>query len=219
MNLSGIKAVLFDFGGVLAELRAEAHLLPLVGHRLSREEMWACWSRSPAVRAHETGRISAAQFSGQIVAELGLSVAPAEFLAGFRDWIVGPFAETHELIRDVAARHTTALVTNTSALHWPVIEAFGVLPHMHHVFASFQIGRIKPDRNYFEHVLGNMDIAPAEAVFFDDSPLNVAMAREMGLDAYRVEGAAAARQQLVLLGLLPEQPSGFGQTGDQPPIQ
>ena len=204
MQSSGIKAVLFDFGGVLAELRAEAHLLPLIGHRLSREEMWACWGRSPAVRAHETGRISAAQFSEQIVTELKLDVAPVEFLAGFRDWIVGPFAETHDLIRDVAVRHTTALVTNTSALHWPVIEALDVLPYMHHVFASFQIGRIKPDHDYFDHVIGHLGIAPAEVVFFDDSPLNVAAARELGLNAYQVEGAAAVRQQLTILGMLPK---------------
>ena len=201
---SGIKAVLFDFGGVLAELRAEAHLLPLVKHRLTREEMWARWSDSPTVRAHETGMISAGQFAGQIVEELALEVRPQDFLAGFREWIVGPFAGTHELIRDVAARHTTALVTNTSALHWPVIEAMGVLPHMHHVFASHLIGRIKPDRAYFDFVLAQMGVAPREAVFLDDSPLNIAAARTLGLHAYRVNGAAEARRQLTALGLLPD---------------
>ena len=207
-SLPGIKAVLFDLGGVLAELRGEAHLLPLVGDRLTREEVWAMWSASPAVRAHETGKVSAEQFCEAIVEEFALEVGPEDFLAGFRDWIVGPFAETHDLIRDVASRHTTALLTNVSALHWPVVETLGVLPHMHHVFASYQIGRIKPDRVYFEFVLEQMDIAPREAVFFDDSPLNVASARELGLHAFRVESAAQVRRQLARLGLLPAQRSG-----------
>ncbi len=202
LPFAGIKAVLFDFGGVLAELRAEAHLLPLVGNRLTREEMWALWSVSPAVRAHETGTISAAQFAERIVEELALEIGPQEFLAGFREWVVGPYAETHDLIRNVAACYTTALVSNTSALHWPVIESLGVLPYMHHVFASYQIGRIKPDRAYFEFVLEQMGVAPREAVFFDDSPLNVAAARGMGLHAYRVDGAADVRQQMTMLGLL-----------------
>ncbi|MEO8102936.1 MAG: HAD family phosphatase [Betaproteobacteria bacterium] len=203
MPAAAITAVLFDFGGVLAELRGEAHLLPLVSHRLSRDEMWAYWSRSPAVRAHETGRISAETFAEQIVAEMELSVPPQEFLSGFREWVVGPFAGTHDLVRDVAARHTTALVSNTSAVHWPVIESMGVLPHMHHVFASYQIGHIKPDRAFFDFVIAQMAIAPQEAVFFDDSPLNVAAARAAGLHAYRVDGAAAVRQHLVTLGMLP----------------
>ncbi len=200
----GVKAVLFDFGGVLAELRGEAHLLQLVKHRLSREEMWALWSHSPAVRAHETGKISADEFSAQIVRELEIEIGPQEFLAGFRDWIVGPFAGAHELLRNVASQYTTALVSNTSAVHWPIIESLGVLPHMHHVFASFQIGRIKPDPAYFEHVLEEMDLAPHEAVFFDDSGLNIAAARAMGIHAYRVEGAAEVRQKLNTLGLLRE---------------
>jgi putative hydrolase of the HAD superfamily len=207
---SGIKAVLFDFGGVLGELRGEAHLLGLLKHRLTREQMWMRWSESSAVRAHETGTVSAEKFAEQIVEELALGVGPVEFLAGFRDWIVGPFAETHDLIRDVASRHITALLTNTSALHWPVIESMGVLPHMHQVFASHQIGRIKPDRAYFDFVLAQMGLAAREAVFLDDSPQNVAAARDLGLHAYRVEGAAQARQQLTMLGLLSSQCKGNG---------
>lgn len=201
-NLAGIKAVLFDFGGVLAELRAETHLLPLLDNRLTREEMWARWSVSPAVRAHETGKISAGEFGERIVEELALEVGPQEFLAGFREWIVGPFAGTYDLIRDVAARHTTALVSNTSAVHWPVIESLGVLPYMHHVFASYQIGHIKPDRAYFEFVVEQMGMNAREAIFLDDSALNVAVARDIGLYAYRVEGAREARQQLTRLGVL-----------------
>ena len=197
-----IKAVLFDFGGVLAELRGEAHVLRLMNDRLSREEIWTRWSHSPAVRAHETGKISAEEFSVRIVEELALAVSPQVFLAGFSEWIVGTFPETEALLRDVAARYTTALLTNTCALHRPVIESLGVLPHMHHVFASYEIGRIKPDADYFEHVLQKMDIVPADAAFFDDSPLNVASAKAMGLHAYRVEGASQVRSKLTMLGLL-----------------
>ncbi len=199
---SGIKAVLFDFGGVLAELRAETHLRGLLKQGMTGEQMWAAWSHSPAVRAHESGHISAEEFSRRIVDELELTIPPREFLDGFREWIIGPFADTHALIRDVAARHTTALVTNTSAVHWPVIESMGVLPHMHHVFASYQIGRIKPDREYFEFVLTEMGLLPGEAVFLDDGAINVAAARELGIHARRAEGAANARRELVLLDIL-----------------
>jgi HAD superfamily hydrolase (TIGR01509 family) len=201
-DASGIKAVLFDFGGVLAELRGEAQLLGLLKDRMTREQMWSTWSASPAVRAHETGQISVDEFSRRIVDELTLTVAPEDFLAGFSDWIVGPFADTHALIRDVAATRTTALVTNTSAAHWPVIESLGILPHMHHVFASYQIGRIKPDREYYEFVLSKMGLVPHEAVFLDDSPINVAAARELGLHARQVVGAVEARRELALLGIL-----------------
>jgi HAD superfamily hydrolase (TIGR01509 family) len=73
---------------------------------------------------------------------------------------------------------------------------------MRHVFASYQIGRIKPDREYFEFVLGEMGLLPGETVFLDDSAINVAAARELGIHACRVEGAANARRELVMLDIL-----------------
>ena len=198
-----IKAVLFDFGGVLAELRAEAHLLPLVTPRMTREEMWTRWSYSPAVRAHETGTIGSEEFAQQVVREFEMHVSPEIFLAGFKRWIVGAFAETPALIRDVSARYATGFVSNTSALHWPIIESLDILPYMHHNFASWQIGRIKPDREYFDFVLETMGLKPHEAVFLDDSTVNIAAASALGIHAQRVEGAGQARQALVKMKLLP----------------
>lgn len=201
VDAAGIKAVLFDFGGVLAELRAEAHLLPLVKEKMSREEMWRRWTFSPAVRAHETGKISAEEFSRQVVLEFDMKIDPAEFLAGFHGWIVGAFPETQSLIRDTAAHYQTGFVSNTSAFHWSIIESLDILPHMHHRFASWQIGRIKPDREYFDYVLETMKLEPHEAIFLDDSGVNITAAQMLGIHAYRVEGAAAARKQLQEIGL------------------
>lgn len=197
-----IKAILYDLGGVLAELRGESHLLPLVAGRLTREQMWAHWSTSPAVRAHETGRIPAERFAAEMVAELALPVSAEDFLSGFRDWIVGPFAEAEALVRDTARHYRNALLTNTSALHWPIIETLGMLPHMHHVIASYQIGRLKPDADFYEEALARVGVSPEEAVFFDDSAANVAAARALGIDAHRVYGAAEARQILRNAALL-----------------
>ncbi|MEP7155505.1 MAG: HAD family phosphatase [Betaproteobacteria bacterium] len=198
-----IKAVLFDFGGVLAELRGEAHVMSLVTPRMTREEMWTRWSYSPAVRAHETGRISAEEFARQVVREFDMQVDPEIFLDGFKHWIVGAFDETPALIRDVSARYATGFVSNTSALHWPIIESLDILPYMQHNFASWQIQRIKPDRDYFDFVLQTMGLAPHEAVFLDDSTVNIAAATELGIHAHRVEGAAQARRALVGMSLLP----------------
>lgn len=197
-----IRAILFDLGGVLVELRGESHVLPLIRGGMTREELWRRWSASPAVRAHETGRIGADEFAVQIVRELDLMTTPDEFLRGFRQWIVGPFAETPALIAAAAARHTTALLTNTSALHWPVIEAMGIVPHMHHVVASYQVQRIKPDREFFVHALERIGVGAEESVFFDDSALNVAAARAVGMRAHRVDGAHAARRILADSGLI-----------------
>ena len=63
------KAILFDLGGVLCELRGESHMMKLLGGLCTREQMWRAWLASPAVRAHESGMLSETEFARQVIAE------------------------------------------------------------------------------------------------------------------------------------------------------
>ena len=196
-----ITTILFDLGGVLVQLRSEEHLRSLNGETFSLERFWRLWSDSPAVRAHETGKIDADEFARRIVTELGLTIAPTDFLDGFRRWIVGPYDETAGLIAHCHSQFTTALLTNTSALHWSTIESFNILPFMHHIHASFQVGLIKPDQDYFVTALEKTGAQAAEALFFDDSPINIAAAQSLGIEACQVNGAAQVWDALRARGL------------------
>ena len=66
------RAVLLDMGGVLVELGGEKPFLELLGGTHTRESMWQMWLQSPAVRAHETGRLDTRGFAEAAVAEFGL---------------------------------------------------------------------------------------------------------------------------------------------------
>lgn len=197
-----IKAILFDLGGVLVELNSEAHLLPLLGGRMRREQMWELWLRSPAVRAHESGQISAEEFSQRIVAELDLPTTPEQFQRDFAGWIVGLFPEARAILQACAARYQTALLSNITAVHWPLVESFNILPYLHHVHVSFRVGTLKPDPIYFETALQRVGCAASEAIFFDDNALNIAGAQAVGIESVRVVGAQALNRALVERGLL-----------------
>ena len=201
-NTASIKAVLFDLGGVLVELRGEAHMMSLVGGRMTRDAMWHTWLHSPAVRLHETGRIGAEEFAREAIREFGLEIAPADFLTGFRAWVKAPFEGEHDLLRATGERYITALASNISAVHWPLIEAMGIPAAAHHVFASHLVGEIKPDAAYFAEALRRIGVAPHEAVFFDDNLINVEGARAVGIDAHRTMGVIETRNKLVELGML-----------------
>jgi glucose-1-phosphatase len=197
-----IKAILFDLGGVLVSLRSEEHMLGLMGERMSRDQMWETWIHSPAVRAHETGLIDAVEFSHRIIAEMQLPTSAEQFRTDFERWIVGPFAETDTLIRAAAAQYQTALLTNISAMHWQTIGTFNILPHMHHIHASYQIGQLKPDANYFLSALEKVGVAANEAIFFDDNPINVTAAMTLGIESHRVLSASEALGVLRRLELI-----------------
>jgi len=199
-----MRCVLLDMGGVLVELCGERPFLEMMGEGVAAEEMWRRWLHSPSVRAHETGRMDTPTFAEEAVREFGLSAGPEEFLEHFRSWLAGPFAGAHELLDELAARHRTAILTNISAVHWPIAESYGLFEKVERVVASYRVGAIKPDRDFFEIALAEMAATASEAVFFDDNIVNVEGARACGLEAYLVRGVEETRSRLVALGLLPD---------------
>jgi HAD superfamily hydrolase (TIGR01509 family) len=200
--MAAIKAVLFDLGGVLVELAGEQHMLSLLEQRMTREELWRRWLQSSAVRAHETGRITSAQFAEDLVVEFEIDISPEEFLAGFKGWLKAPFPGAEALLDDTSRQYITAILSNTSAVHWPIVESMNLHHRVHHVVKSHELGQIKPDRAYFEQALKIIGILPQDTIFFDDNKLNVDGARACDIHAYHVYGAAQARSALCDLGLL-----------------
>ncbi len=101
-----------------------------------------------------------------------------------------------ELVADVARRADVAvdvaIWSNTDPIHWRVLggplEALAAS-----VAPSFQLGQHKPDAGYFEAALARAGVNASDVIFVDDRADNVAAARAAGIEAYAVEGVAAAR--------------------------
>jgi glucose-1-phosphatase len=194
-----INVVLFDVGGVLVQLSGVATVLGWVADRWTPGEVWRRWLHSPAVRAFETGRMDADTFAATLVAELELGVAPALFLESFSGWPTGLYPGAQELVARIPARYTRALLSNSNALHWPrVIDDFGLGALFEHRFVSHLTGRIKPDRDAFEHVASSLGCHPASVFFLDDNLLNVEAARDAGMQAAVVDGVQGAETALRL---------------------
>ena len=71
-----------------------------------------------------------------------------------------------------------------------------------HNFPSHLVGKLKPDADYFAHVVAAVGVPADRLLFVDDNAINVEAAARFGLHAQRVVGVDGARQALVELGLL-----------------
>lgn len=197
-----IDAILFDLGGVLIELAGVELMLAWSPSLGSTDELWRRWLASPAVRGYETGRTDRTAFADAIVAEFGLPVGRDEFLAEFAWWPRTLAPGAGDLLAALAPRYTLASLSNTNELHWERFERDWSLPSMfHHNFPSHAVGKLKPDADYFEHVLESLDVAPRHALFVDDNAINVEAARAVGLNARRVPRFAALAPALAELGI------------------
>ncbi|CAG0972223.1 FMN hydrolase / 5-amino-6-(5-phospho-D-ribitylamino)uracil phosphatase [Burkholderiales bacterium] len=197
-----VGAILFDLGGVLIELAGVERMLAWSPSLGTADELWRRWLASPAVRSYETGRTTREAFGEAIVAEFGLPVDAGAFLEEFAWWPRALHPGAAGLLAALAPRYTLASLSNTNELHW---ERFGRewgLPGMfHHNFPSYAVGKLKPDGEYFEHVLGALGVPAGRALFVDDNRINVEAACAVGLHARHVPHFDALAPALAELGI------------------
>ncbi|WP_421236928.1 HAD family hydrolase [Aeromonas jandaei] len=68
---------------------------------------------------------------------------------------------------------------------------------------SARVRMMKPEPDIYRYLLVSFDLKPAECIFIDDCPANVAAAEALGIRGMVFTDAASCRQQLVELGCLP----------------
>ena len=198
-----IEIILFDLGGVLVELTGVPIMLQWTHNKYDVEALWENWLHSPAVRAFETGGSTPDQFAADIIAEMGLPVTKHEFIHRFIHWPRGLFPGVVELLDKLKADYTLACFSNSNQLHWPILmHDMALEAKFSFHFGSHLIGKVKPDKGAFEHVIRQLNCEPDSILFLDDNILNVHSALEMGMHAFRVKGPKEIEQVLSDNGII-----------------
>jgi putative hydrolase of the HAD superfamily len=192
-----IKAVVFDYGGVICfmpspEMRSE--LVRLSG--LSAEVLWELdrkyrgeWDRGP---------YDGIEHYRFILAKAGVSLDDDSLArlarADIESWKhINP--DTVQLMRDIKASGLRVGILSNIPHDFPR----GSVP----VFAeadiavySCELNIIKPEAGIYEKLREKADCLYEEIVFFDDKVDNVNKAKELGIQAFLWEGAEQARKQV-----------------------
>ena len=191
------KALLFDLGGVVLKLRPRAcfeHWAARSG--VAAATLGARFRIDDAYKAHETGAIDFPEYARRLSARLGITLAEEDWRDGWNALFADTFEAVVERLPKVARALPTYAFTNTNAEHQAAWQArFGErLTGFEKIYASWQIGRRKPNPNAFLWVARAMDVAPERILFLDDSAANVAGARAAGMQAAHVTGEAVTRR-------------------------
>ena len=180
--------LLFDMGGVLIDYPGAGRLLKWMPEGTTEEELNTRWHDSRAIRLFESGKCDAKTFACDMISELSFQIDRDSFLEEFR-LIPGGFLPHATEILDRLKGFTTACFSNTNALQWERLESgYGLEKHFEKCFLSYRIGYVKPDCEAFLYVIKELGINPEQIYFFDDTDSNVNMARETGMNAFRVRG-------------------------------
>ena len=194
MNERMIRAVLWDFGGVILTSPFEAFNryeqeqgLPMdfirsVNTRNADDNAWARLERDDLSPAGFD-----AAFAGESEA-LGHRVPGADVLALLSGAVRPEMVVA--LDRVIAAGFATACLTNnvlsddTAAVKRPDVAA--VMARFDHVVESSKVGVRKPEPRFYEIACDLVNVAPDHCVFLDDLGINLKPAQAMGMTTIKV---------------------------------
>jgi len=193
------KAVLWDFGGVIASGPWDAFaayerrvglpegFIRQLNANNPDENAWAQLERG------ELDRVGFAAVFEAEAAEAGGILDGLEVLASLTGDIRPAMVEA---IRRCHERFRTALLTNNyRGTGWR--DGVGdLLDHFDLVLESSTAGVRKPDPRFYAMACEQLDIAPHEAVFLDDLGINLKPARAMGMTTIKVIDPDAALAEL-----------------------
>ncbi len=182
-------AIIFDFGNVIAHFdynRAGTRLgrsLGLSGQAFVDQARAAGFA--DVLRDYESGGLTSANFYRRVADLMGLSIDYEEFRKGWVDI----FTLNQSIVPVVAElnrrNYRLILGSNTNELHASYFrEQFSdVFRHFDALVLSYEVGKIKPDTDFYLACAKAAGRDPSETIFIDDLPENVDGARRAGLMA------------------------------------
>lgn len=211
-----IRAVVFDWGGVILRICRsweEGCRRAGIEHRTRPGADAMDLERRRINNLYQTGRIDCDTFFRDIAATTQGVYTPEEIRRVHDAWLIHEYAGVRDLILELnqIASLQTGLLSNTSHRHWlrhlpghdggpPDFPTIGLLTHKH---ASHLLGLAKPDAEIHRAFEQESGFRPANILFFDDLPENIAGARAAGWHAHQVDhtGDTAAQMRAALRDL------------------
>ena len=203
-----LTTVIFDLGGVLVQTRWDG-----VTRRLTEMSGLTSEAVMQAVTGEVgyqfmLGRFDAAEFHRRLTGQLRVEIDADDFFALWRGVIaVDDDSSRPGGVYDIATRlrgrYRLAIGSNTDELHYARgLELQPSLEDFDDVLLSYELGRCKPDPQFFVLGLRKLGVQADECVFIDDRPDNVAAASSLGITGLHFTSAARLEADLTELGLL-----------------
>ena len=201
-----IKAVAFDYGGVIAFFQDEQaikDMAALAGIDFSLMKK-IYWDNRPI---YDEGLVDGIGFFKSILADVGIFADPdlleKLIVTDIESWShVNPKSE--ELIRELKERGIkVGMLSNMVPDFLSRIKAkLPVFDLMDTAVFSCDVGMVKPDKKIYQILLSRLGCQTDELVFFDDFDVNAEAALALGIHAFLWKSPEEGRKELEKLGVI-----------------
>lgn len=188
-----IKNIVFDLGGVIADIDRDAAVAAF--RRLGVPDIETYldpYEQKGIFRMVETGELGVNDFIHAINEMVGYEIEPIKIYVAWQSFIKGVKVEKLRFINELNKHHLVYLLSNTNpfVMQWAESIDFSedeipMWSYFDRMFLSYEIGITKPDKRIFERMIAETGILPEETLFVDDSQANINTAKSLGFQTYR----------------------------------
>lgn len=187
-----IKNIVFDFGGVIADLDKQKAVEAFKSLGIQEAEKYLDpYLQSGAFLEVENGKTDAAGFIAAMQELSGRELSFAQVQDAWLAFITGISRKKLDYILSLRDRHyNTYLLSNTNPfiMDWACSERFPWgLPldaYFDKMYFSYKAGFTKPDERIFKYMLEDSGIKPDETLFVEDGKANIDTAGKLGFRTY-----------------------------------
>ena len=196
-NPMSIRAVFFDFGGVIQRTEFQAPRQHLA-ERFSMEydDIDKLVFNSPTAVQATVGELTVEEHWRAIARRLKIKnseikTVEAEFFGGdVVDWEIVRFLD------GLRPRFVTGLISNAWSDMREYLVRTKIADVFDHMAISAEVGVAKPQAGIYLHALEQAGVAAGEAVFVDDVPANIEACEQAGMQGILFQNPQEAMKQL-----------------------
>ncbi|MDG1146836.1 MAG: HAD family phosphatase [Crocinitomicaceae bacterium] len=190
-----VKAVIFDFGGVIINIDYHATIEAFKALGIADfESMYTQAQQSDLFNQIEIGEISAQRFINGILDFLPAGISPNKVVSAWNAMIKDVPIKAIDLLVELKKKgYRIFLLSNTNEIHleaairaWEKTSSQHLDSIFNAVYLSHKIGMRKPNKHVFDFVCQQENLTPSETLFIDDSIQHIEGAASIGLQTHHL---------------------------------
>lgn len=188
-----IKNIVFDLGGVIAELDTQRPIdrFKEIGVA-DADKLLDPYEQKGLFLEFEQGKVDLPTFQERLSEHAGKKLTMDEIYYGWMGFMLDVPQYKLDYILELREKYKIYILSNTNPviMRWAKSSVFcmagrPLTDYCDKIYASFEIGLTKPDKRIFEYMIKDSEIIPEETLFIDDSKRNVEAGASFGMLTYQ----------------------------------
>lgn len=183
-----IKNIVFDFGGVIVDLSRDnaVKAFESIGV-VDAEQLLDKYHQRGLFLAVEDGSITAEEFCKQLGDLYNKEISYEEARTAWLAFFLNDPRYRLDYITELRKKYNVYILSNTNpfVMSWArsaELSSAGkpLDDYADKVYLSYQVKHMKPEREFFDFMIADSGLNPAESIFVDDGAANVEMGKKLG---------------------------------------